>query len=262
MFSSFWTNRSLIYQLLKREIQSRYKGSLLGILWSFVTPLMMLFIYTFVFEYIFKARWNIEGDVEINFAMMLFTGLIVHGLLSEVLTRSPLLIVGKVNFVKKVVFPLEILPWVSLLSSTFNFLIGFLLLLGFILIEMHSIPITALLYPLVVLPYFLLLLGLSWILAALGVYLRDIEHVMGTFATLLLFMSPIFFSSDRLPVWMNKIIYLNPISLIVEESREVLIMGNLPDFVSLGKYLLVAIIVAILGKGLFSKLQRGFADVL
>lgn len=263
MLSTIWSNRNLVRQLLVREIQSRYRGSVLGLAWSFVTPLLMLSVYTLVFQYVFKARWNVGGgEPELNFAMMLFSGLILHGLLGEVLTRSPRLIVNNVNFVKKVVFPLEILSCVTLLSALFHFFIGFLLLLGFILIELHAIPLTALLLPVVLLPYFLLLLGFSWILAALGVYVRDIEHVMGTLVTLLLFTSPIFFSTDRLPQQIRNFMFLNPISLIVESSRKVLVHGQLPDFQALLIYGLVALLIMLMGYLFFQKSRSGFSDVL
>jgi homopolymeric O-antigen transport system permease protein len=247
-----------------REIQSRYRGSILGVLWSFVTPLLMLFIYTFVFKYIFKARWSVPGNdgEALNFAMMLFLGLVVHGMIADILNRSPSLILENVNFVKKVVFPLEILAWVALLSAMFNFVIGFILVLGFVLIELHAIPVTALLAPIILAPYFLMLLGISWILSALGVYIRDIQHITGTLATLLLFLSPIFYSIDILPVYLQNLILLNPIAVIVESCRALVIYGEIPAYKPMLVYTAVAMAVAILGNLLFQRARRGFADVL
>ncbi len=264
MITSFWQHRSLVRQLFVREIQSRYRGSILGLLWSFVTPLLMLFIYTFVFKYIFKARWSVPGnDGEVlNFAMMLFLGLIIHGMIADILNRSPGLILENVNFVKKVVFPLEILPVVVLLSALFNFIVGFILLLGFVVVELHTIPVTALLAPLIFVPYLLMLLGISWMLAALGVYIRDIQHITGTLATLLLFLSPIFYSIDILPEYLQKLILLNPIAVIVEAFRSVVIYGEIPEYLSLLVYSGVAVLMALMGYFLFQRSKRGFADVL
>lgn len=235
----------------------------MGLIWSFVTPLLMLFIYTFVFKYVFKARWGITPeDQQLNFAMVLFLGLTIHAILSDIISRSPGLILSNVNFVKKVVFPLEILPWVAFLSALFNFLIGFSLLFAFVLLELHTVPITALYLPLILFPYLLLVLGLSWFLAALGVYVRDIQHISGTLATLLLFMSPVFYSIDTLPEAFQSWILLNPIALIVEECRQVLFYNQAPNFKALAIYLSVASSVAIVGFWTFQKSRKGFSDVL
>lgn len=258
-----WKSRTLIWQLLRREIYSRYRGSVLGLLWSLGTPLIMLGIYTFVFQFIFKSRWaDGAGETTLNFAIVLFLGLTIHAVIGEVLTKSPTLITSNPNFVKKIVFPLELLSYVTLLNAIVTFLISFGLLLIFIFIELQRIPLTALLFPLVLLPYFVLLLGLSWFLAALGVYLRDIQQLVGTLSTLLLFLSPIFYSINILPENLQSLIFLNPLSFIVESARAVLIYGKLPDFIGLGIYSLVALVIALLGYRFFQKVRPGFADVL
>ncbi len=263
MFKQAWKHKTLIWQLLRRDIQSRYRGSVLGLLWSLATPLIMLAIYTFVFQYIFKSRWSDSaGETTLSFATILFLGLSIHALLAEIITKSPVLITSNPNFVKKIVFPLELLSWITLFSAIFTFAISLGLLLVFILIEQHGIPVTALLLPLIVLPYFLLLLGVSWGLAALGVYLRDIQQITGTLATLLLFLSPTFYSVNVLPKNMQSLIYVNPLSFVVESARAVLIYGRLPDLTGLIIYTAVAICVAILGYLFFRKARPGFADVL
>lgn len=235
----------------------------MGLVWSFVTPLLMLLIYTFVFKYVFKARWGVATeDQQLNFAMVLFLGLTIHAILSDIISRSPSLILTNVNFVKKVVFPLEILPWVAFLSALFNMLIGLVLLFGFILIEMQTVPVTALYLPLILFPYLLLVLGLSWALAAVGVYVRDIQHISGSLATLLLFLSPVFYSVDTLPEAFQSWILLNPIALIVEECRTVLFYSGEPNFKALAVYYTVAFAVLISGFYMFQKFRKGFADVL
>ena len=263
MLTLAWKHKTLIWQLLRRDIYSRYRGSVLGLLWSLGTPLLMLGIYTFVFQYVFKSRWSdAAGDTTLSFAIVLFLGLTIHAVMAEILTKSPLLITGNQNFVKKIVFPLELLSWVTLLGAMFTFLISFGLLLVFILVELHRIPLTALLLPLILLPYFLLLLGISWFLAALGVYLRDIQQITGTLATLLLFLSPIFYSVNILPKNLQALIFLNPLSYVVESARAAVIYGKLPDFIGLGIYSLVALFVAWLGYSFFRKVRPGFSDVL
>jgi lipopolysaccharide transport system permease protein len=254
---------SLIWQLLRRDIHSRYRGSALGFLWSLVTPLIMLGIYTFVFQFIFKARWSDKaGETTLSFAIVLFLGLSLHALLMEVFTKAPQLITANPNFVKKIVFPLEILPWVTLLSALFTFLISLGLLLLFMFIEIGRVPLTSVLLPLILLPYLLFLLGAGWLLAALGVYLRDIQQIMGTVSTLLLFLSPIFYSAANLPENLQALIFLNPLSFIVESARLVLIYGQQPDYAGLGIYSLIASFVAWLGYTFFRKVRPGFSDVL
>jgi lipopolysaccharide transport system permease protein len=263
MFSQAWKHRLLIWQLLKRDVQSRYRGSALGLLWSLVTPVIMLAIYTFVFQQVFKARWNdSQGQTTLGFAVILFLGLSISGLLSDMLNKSPLLIVGNQNYVKKIVFPLEILSWIAMFSGLFTFLTNFILLLVLMLVELKSVPPTALWLPIILLPYCVLLLGISWILAALGVYLRDIQQVTGTLATLLLFLSPVFYSAEALPASVRVWVFLNPLSYVVEASRAVLIYGRLPDFIGLAIYSGAALAIAYMGHWFFHKVRPGFADVI
>ncbi len=263
MFSLAWKQRTLIWQLLRRDIHSRYRGSALGLLWSLVTPLIMLGIYTFVFQFVFKARWNdTSGETTLSFAIVLFLGLSLHGLLMETLTKSPQLITANPNFVKKIVFPLEILPYINLLGALFTFCISFGLLLIFMLVELQRIPLTALLLPIFLLPYLLLLLGLGWLLAGLGVYLRDIQQITGTLATLMLFLSPVFYSASSLSESLQQLILLNPLSYIVESARQLVIYGKIPSLTGLGIYCVIAVSVAACGYWFFRKVRPGFADVI
>lgn len=228
-----------------------------------INTFVNLGMYTFVFQTVFKSRWNDSaGETQLGFAIILFLGLSLHGLLTETLIKSPSLILSHQNFVKKIVFPLQLLPCINLLSSLFTFVINLVLLLLLMLVELHHIPITALWFPIILLPYVVLLAGLGWILAALGVYLRDIQQVMGTLGTLLLFLSPVFYASTTLPEAFRSWLFLNPLSLIVESSRAVLIYGQQPNFIALAEYSIVAVVVAFFGFLFFKKVRPGFADVL
>jgi lipopolysaccharide transport system permease protein len=260
--ASLWRNRSLIRALVRREVVGRYRGSVMGILWSFFNPIFMLAVYTFVFSVVFKARWSGGSESKTEFALVLFAGLIVFNLFAECFNRAPGLILSNVNYVKRVVFPLEILPWVALGSAIFHalvslsvWLIAYLLLFG--------VPhITILLLPLVILPLLLLIMGLSWGLASLGVYLRDVSQFIGIFTTVLLFLSPIFYPVSALPEQYRPLLLLNPLTPAIEQARQVLIWGNAPDLKILSMYLLCAALVAWLGFAWFQKTRKGFADVL
>ncbi len=239
----------------------------MGFIWSVITPLLMLATYTFVFQYVFKARWGVttlvDGEeTQIPFAIVLFMGLIIHSMIADTLNRSPRQILQNANFVKKVVFPLEILSLVNLLSSLFHFLISFMLLLVFVLVSIKHIPVEIFYLPLVLLPYFLLLLGLGWFFSALGVFLRDIEHITGTLAMLMLFLSPVFFSIERLPENIQTFIWLNPIAVIVENARMVVLYGQAPDFYALANYSFCALFITCGSYYFFQKMRPGFADVI
>ena len=261
-FLCFWKNRFVVMSMAKREVTGRYKGSMLGLLWSFVNPLLMLALYTFFFRFIFNAKWPDVGDTTVDYAVMLFAGLIVHGLAAEIMSRSTGLIVSNVNLVKKVLFPLEVLPWVVLVSALFHTAVSFLVLLCFLLLSGGGLHWSLLLLPMVLLPMALLFLGVAWFLSALGVYLRDVDQVMGSVVTLLLFTSTVFFSLDNVPAQIRPILLLNPITEIINSVRKVVVYGVPPDWINLSIYLLVAIILLQLGYYFFKKTRDGFADVL
>jgi lipopolysaccharide transport system permease protein len=260
---SLWRNRSLITVLVKREVVGRYKGSVLGILWSLLNPLLMLIIYTFVFSVVFKARWGVNtGESKTQFAIVLFVGMIVHGLFSEVINRAPALITSNVNFVKKVVFPLDILPSVAIGAALFHSLISLGVLLVAFVVFNGYLNWTVIFIPLVLLPLIILTLGVAWMLASLGVFLRDLGQTTGIITTILLFFSPIFYPVTALPVRLRPWIMVNPLTFIIVQAREVLIWGHLPDWTGLGIYSLVALGVAWAGYAWFQKTRKGFADVL
>ena len=260
---SLWQHRQLIKQMAWREVIGRYKGSFIGVLWSFINPVLMLAVYTFVFSVIFKARWGIDGgDSKTSFALILFVGLIVHGLLAEVLNRAPSLIVSNVNYVKKVIFPLEILPTISLIAALFQSMVSILVLLLASAAINFYLPWTVVLLPVVILPLIILIVGLSWILASLGVFIRDIGQTIGIITTVMLFLAPVFYPLSAMPEKYQPYILANPLTFIIEQSREVLIYGHLPNWSGLGIYMLIAIGIAWAGYAWFQKTRKGFADVL
>lgn len=250
--------------MVRREVIGRYRGSMLGLLWSFVNPVLMLAVYTFIFSVVFKARWG-AGDgtgSNLEFAVILFAGLIVFNLFSECLSRAPGLILSNVNYVKKVIFPLEILPLVSLGSALFHAAASLFVLVLFLTFSDLRLVWTVALFPLVLLPLLPLILGLSWLLASLGVFLRDVGQLVGLILTALMFLSPIFYPVSALPESVRDFIFLNPLSFIIEQSRSVLIFGQLPDWAGLAGYAAIAMLFALAGRFWFEKTRKGFPDVM
>lgn len=258
-----WRHRTLIYQFARREVLGRYRGSLLGLGWSFITPLLMLAVYTFVFVGVFKARWpGAESGGGAEFALQIFAGLLVFNLFAEVANRAPRLILEQPNLVKKVVFPLEILPWVSVLSGLFHLLLGSAVLLVGAALVRGELALSFLALPFVLLPFVILLIGLSWLFAALGVYLRDIGQMMGLAVNLMMFMSPIFYSLESIPPGLRQWMLANPLTLIIEQVRQTVLQGHGPDWLALAAYGAAAVAIAWLGAAFFAATRKGFADVL
>jgi len=263
---SLWHNRQLIIQMTKREVERLYKGSVMGLAWSFFNPVFMLAVYTFIFSVIFKARWGsdrFDGDVsKIQFAVVIFVGLIVLSLVSEVLSRAPGLIIHNVNYVKKVVFPIEILSVISIGAAFFHSLISLSVLLVALILFNGYLNWTVVFIPLILLPLVILTTGLSWILASLSVFLRDVGQTTSVITRMLLFLSPVFYQVSAVPERFRSFIMANPLTFIIEQAREVLIWGHLPNWIGLGIYTLVAIAIAWAGYAWFQTTRKGFADVL
>ncbi len=256
-------NQQIIFQMIKRDIQSRYRGSILGLVWSFVTPLIMLTVYTFFFSVVFKARWGDgQNSDHADYAVILFVGLIIHGIFAECINRAPQLILSNANFVKKIIFPLEVLPWISLGNALFHATISFIILLLAQIFLRGNISWTVIFMPLIIIPFTLLVMGGSWFLAATGVYLRDISQTTGIITSILMFVSPVFYSLSMLPENIRIIAQLNPLTLIIDESRKVLLLGEMPNFGALAIYSVFSILVAWFGFYTFQKTRKGFADVL
>lgn len=259
---SVWKNWSVIKALSGREISGKYRGSYLGGAWSLVNPIFMLLVYTFVFGVVFKARWSGEGESQAEFALVLFLGLMVFNLFSECLNRAPSLIVTNVNYVKKIVFPLEVLPCVSLVVALFHMLISLAVWIVAYVFIIGSPPATIFWLPAILFPLFLLILGSSWIFSSLGVYFRDVSHLVLMFTSVLMFVTPIFYPLSALPQEFQNLLSLSPLSAIVENVRTVMFMGETPDLQSLAWLWGGCPIFCWLGFVWFQKTRRGFADVL
>ena len=263
MVKTLWSNRKLLDQLARRDVAGRYKGAAIGVAWSFLTPLLMLCVYTFVFSVVFQARWG--GDLpegRVQFALIMFVGILVHTLFSEVVNRAPGLILSNPNYVKKVVFPLEVLPVMAMASAIFHACISVLILLLALLVLNGRMEWTSIFLPIVLAPLVVLTVGVAWFLAALGVYLRDVGQITSIMTMVMLFLAPVFYPITALPEQYRWIVMANPLTFIIEQARETLIWGRSPDFAGLGLYLLVAVVVAWGGFFWFQKTRKGFADVL
>ncbi len=263
MFGSLWRHRDLILQLARQEIVGRYRGSLLGMGWSLITPVMMLLIYTFVFSVVFGARWSgLEQGGRAAFAIVLFLGMAVFSIFSEVVVRAPTLIVSNANYVKRVVFPLEILPVVQMANVLFHFAVSLLAWVVAALWVLGRIPMTALALPLVVVPVMAGTLGVSWLLASLGVYLRDLGQSIGLLVTAALFLTPIFYPVEAIPEQFRSLMMLNPLAHGIEQARLLMITGRIPDAGALGLSWALGFLVMWIGFAWFQKTRPGFADVL
>jgi lipopolysaccharide transport system permease protein len=262
MLGSIWRHRGLILAMVRREVSGRYRGSLLGIFWSLVQPLLMLTVYTFVFSVVFKARWRSGSDSQTEFALVLFAGLIVFNLFAECMNRAPGLVLSQPNFVKKVVFPLEIVPVISLGAALFHAGMSLIVwLVAYVFFWGLPHP-TVLLFPVVLFSLACFVLGVSWVLASLGVYVRDVAQLVGMVTTVLMFLSPIFFPVDALPARFQPLFLLNPLTPAIEQARDLLFWGRIPNPWAMLSFLSVGVAVAWAGFAWFQKTRDGFADVL
>lgn len=263
MFSSVLNNKYLFFQMLKRDIQKRYRGSQLGFLWAFFYPILMLLVYTFVFGMVMQVKWGVAGQDNIDFGLILFAGLLCHSLMAEVVIGSVSSITSNSQYVKKVVFPLEIISLVALSNAIFHMFLGMLILLAIYVITGNTLQWTILLAPVVLFPFLVFLLGLSWFLGVLGVYVRDLGQIVGVLMTVLMFLCSILFPFERLPLELQPyVLWLNPLTIIVEQLRAVVLFGQFPNWTLLGLYTLGAFAMLFLGTWLFKRTRDGFADVI
>jgi lipopolysaccharide transport system permease protein len=263
MARNLWLHRDLIGQFTRREIEGRYRGSFLGLFWSFVNPLVLLLIYTFVFGVIFKARWpNAKTNNLGEFAVTLFCGITAYTIFSESVGKAAALVVGVPNYVKKVVFPLEVLPVSTLGAALFHSGISLIILLIARLLMAGDIAWTLVFLPLVILPLLLFCLGLSWFLASLGVFVRDINYTVALVIQVLFFLTPIFYAVENIPEPYRTIIGFNPLTPIVENVRRVVLWGLPPLWAELLLWIVVTGALMVLGYAWFMKTKKAFADVI
>ncbi len=262
VFTSLTDNRGLIIQLARREIAARYRGSVLGFAWSFVTPMLMLAIYTFVFSVVFQTRWATPLNNRFEFALVLFAGLVVFSLFSECVSRAPTLLAENPSYIKRIVFPLEALPWVVMVSALFNAVISFAILILAYVVIAGVPPLTALWLPVVLAPLVLMTLGLVWFLSATGLYIRDIRQFVAIILPVLMFASPLFYPISALPEQVRGLIGLNPLAVAMEQVRGVVLFGTAPSLGLLAASTLLSLLVAWAGVAWFRITKRGFADVV
>lgn len=258
-----WRHRDLIMQLTRREIEGRYRGAYLGILWSLAHPLLMLTVYTLVFGVIFRSRWpQARSDSLADFALILFAGLSAYSCFSETVSRAAGSIVSVPNYVKKVIFPLEVLPISILGAALFHMLVSISVLLVVHLAIGGGLTWTVILLPLVSLPLIFLALGIGWFVASLGVYIRDVGQAIGIVLQVMFFLTPIFYSIDMIPEPFRTLVLFNPMAPVTENFRRVLLWGQLPSFPGTLWWILGTGAVMMLGYAWFMKTRKGFADVL
>lgn len=262
VFSSLWINRSLVAQLVRRDFEGRFRGSFLGLLWSLITPLSLLLVYTFVFSAVFKARWSVDISSPASFAVVLFSGLIAFNLFAENFHAAPQMVLRHTSYIKKVVFPLEILAWVSLLSGLLNAAISSYLLLIFYLLLIGVPSVSVFYLPIIVLPLCLSTLGAVWFISSLGVFLRDLQHGAGLVTTILMFLCPIFYPLSAVPERVRQIVFLNPLTPVVEMIRGALFFDTAPPCKMLLGSIVVSWCIAALGYWWFMRTKKGFADVV
>lgn len=258
----FMPHCSLLKQFTKREIEKRYKGTLLGLFWSFFTPLLMLTVYTIVFGFIFQGSYQHVGETKIQFVLGLFCGMLIWELIAHTFAAAPMLIVQNANLVTKVIFPLEILPIAMLGGTLVHTAIGFIPLLLLIVTSQGIISFSGLSLFFILIPVLFYCLGVVWFLSALGVFLRDIGAMMPAVITVLMFMSAIFFPIAAIPEAWRWVVMLNPAAVLISMARNALIFGQWIDWKIYGVQLILSFIVMMVGYVFFMKVKPAFADVL
>jgi len=261
MWHSLWRHRGLVLELVRRDFAGRYQGSVGGVAWSFVQPLFLLAVYTIAFGVILKARWGFSGGTG-DYALMIFAGLVIFNAFSEALAKAPVLVTSNPSFVKKVVFPLELLPWVMAITILLHAALAIAVwLAGYGVL--YGIPKrTVLLVPVVFACLLPLLLGMGWLLSAIGVVARDVTQLTALVSHALLFLTPIFYGIDAAPPVLRPMLMLNPLTFIVEQLRLVLYYGERPGFKAVAVYFILSSLFAWISLVIFRRMRRGFADML
>lgn len=262
-FSLVWKYKDLLWQIVRRNVQTRYKGTMIGLLWLIITPLIMLAIYTFVFSIVFQARWGDDfGESRVAFALLIFCGITVFNIFSESISGSVGVVTGNPNYAKKVIFPLEVLPVSMVFSSLVFGLVSLAILLAGVIVFLHNFSIVVVCLPFAFIPLLFLACGISWIVASLGVYFRDLPHIIGLGLQVLFWGTPIVYSLEMIPENFRKIVMLNPLTIIVEAVRHILIYNRWPDWQNLAVVTVLSLIIFQIGYFWFMKTKKAFADVL
>lgn len=260
---TLWHQRSLIKALTKREIEGRYKGSLFGIFWSVLTPLMMVSVFTFVFGEIFQSKWaGAKSANHLDFAAALFSGLLVYNLFAECIAKAPNLITANPNYVKKIVFPLQVLSIVAVLAALFHFLVAYAVVIVLVLFSGWELTATVFFTPVIILPFLMLVMGLTWLISALGVYLRDIGQIISPLLTAMMFLSPVFYPLSSVSPKLQWVYHLNPITFVVEDLRAALLHNQGPNWREWLAYSLVSAAIMSIGFLFFQRTRKGFSDVI
>ncbi len=262
VFGVAWRQRGLVARLAWRDVLQRYRGSSLGLLWSLFHPLLMLAVFTFVFSQVFRARWGVDVESTSEFGLVLFAGLVVFWMFSECVGRAPALMLENPAYIKRVVFPLEVLPWVVVVSGLFHAAVSSVVLVAAVAILTGGLPWTAITLPAVFVPIALTSLGVVWFVAALGVYVRDLQQIVPVLLTALLFLTPIFYPPEAVPESFRSVLALNPLATSVEQVRGVLVFGRPPDWLALALASVGSWAVAWAGLWWFERTRGGFADVV
>ncbi len=260
--STFIKNKDLISILLIREIAYKFKGSFLGILWMILTPIILIVIFTFIFGEVFDIKWMDIPESKEYFALILFSGLMVFNFFAESISKAPLLFVSNSSYIKKIIFPLEILPIVSVLSSSVQLIVSFVVWVAFYLIIVGTPNLNILLLPIIMLPFVFILFGLTFLFSTLGVFVRDTNNIINLITTLLLFLSPIFYPISVIPEQYQLYIYLNPVAYQIELTRDLMMWGNTPNLISFLIYFILAFMFYLLTLKFFSNNKDRFIDVM
>ncbi len=259
---TWFANRELIGALARREVLERYRGSILGMTWSFVNPLILMLIYTVVFSVVQRMQWIQTRAGFGDFAIMVYSGLIAFNFFSEMMAKSVRVIVNSPNYVKRIAFPVEILPCVLAGGALFHAAASWIILLAGTWLMTGTLHATALLLPVVWIPLVVCALAISLFLSAVGVFIRDTEYIVGLALSILFFLTPIFYSTDRVPQALQWILFINPVAYASENTRKVCILGLAPNWGSWLALLGVGLLFLAVFAGWFRVIKKRFPDVL
>jgi lipopolysaccharide transport system permease protein len=262
MFRRAWKHRHLLSLLIERNVEASFRGSVLGKLWTALVPLLRLAVYTLVLGFILRVKWPGHGNTPLETALLYFVGLTFYDFFMEAISTAPSLMHDNVNYVKKVVFPLEILPCAMLGAALVRLGVTSTILLIFFLVIRGVPPLATLAVPLVVAPFALIVLGAVWFLSALGAYVRDLRQLMGVVALMMMYLSPIFFPLAMVPERARPFFYANPLAFMIESTRSALFAAEWPNWAGLILYSAIALLFAAAGYRWFLRVKSGFADVV